>query len=106
MNKYYTYILRCCDNTLYTGITTDIKRRMEEHKNKGKLGAKYTHRHDFLRLEIYFESDSRSIASKLEYRIKRLSKKEKESIITDKNLIILKDIIDIDNYICRGDDYE
>ncbi len=41
--KYFTYILRCVDGTLYTGITTDIDRRMDEHNglDKNKKGAKY-----------------------------------------------------------------
>lgn len=39
---YYTYILRCKDNSLYTGITTNIKRRLKEHKEKGEKAAKYT----------------------------------------------------------------
>lgn len=99
MNKYYIYIIRCSDNSLYTGITTDIDRRMMEHKTKSKLGAKYTKNHDFLRLEIYFETSSRSLASKLEYHIKKLSKKEKEEIITNKDLSILKDKLDINNYV-------
>lgn len=99
MNKYYIYIKRCSDNSLYTGITTDIDRRMMEHKTKSKLGAKYTKNHDFLRLEIYFETTSRSLASKLEYHIKKLSKVDKEEIITNKDLSILKDKLDIDNYV-------
>lgn len=70
-----------------------------EHKTKSKLGAKYTKNHDFLRLEIYFETTSRSLASKLEYHIKKLSKVDKEEIITNKDLSILKDKLDIDNYV-------
>lgn len=42
---YYTYMLRCEDNTIYTGITTDISRRMEEHFCKDKKCAKYTKTH-------------------------------------------------------------
>lgn len=98
MNKYYIYMIRCSDNSLYTGITTDIDRRMLEHKNKTFKGAKYTKTHDFLKLEIYFETSSRSLASKAEYYIKKLSKVEKESIILDKSLEILRDKLDIDNY--------
>ena len=102
MNKYYIYIIRCIDNSLYTGITTDIDRRMMEHKTKSKLGAKYTKNHDFLRLEIYFMTSSRSLASKLEYHIKRLSKVDKEKIITSKSLNILSDKLDINNYVKVG----
>ena len=83
---YYTYMLRCKDNSIYTGITTDIKRRMKEHKEKDAKGAKYTKRHEFLRLECVFSSENRVSASKLEYHIKKLNKKEKEDIILRHNL--------------------
>ncbi len=98
MNNYYIYILRCSDETLYTGITTDIMRRIEEHKRKSKLGAKYTHSHNVLKLEICFETTSRSLASKLEYHIKKLRKYEKESIITNKNLDILNKKVNANDY--------
>lgn len=87
------------DNSLYTGITTDINRRILEHKTKSKLGAKYTKNHEFLRLEIYFETDSRSLASKAEYYIKKLSKLKKEEIIKNKDLSILDNKLEIDKYI-------
>ena len=48
---YYIYMLRCEDNSIYTGITTDIKRRMEEHFSKDDKCAKYTFRHTAKRLE-------------------------------------------------------
>ena len=98
MNKYYIYIIRCSDNSLYTGITTDIDRRMMEHKTKSRVGAKYTKNHDFLKLEIYFETSSRSLASSLEFYIKKLKKREKENIIKSKSLDILKDKIDLNLY--------
>lgn len=98
MNNYFIYIIRCSNNSLYTGITTDIERRMKEHKNKTKSGAKYTHSHSFLKLEIYFQTSSRSLASKLEYAIKRLNKYEKEQIIKTKSLKILEDKINIEEY--------
>ena len=43
---YYVYMLRCTDNSLYTGITTDLERRMSEHFSKDKKCAKYTRRHN------------------------------------------------------------
>ena len=82
---YYVYILRCKDNSLYTGITTDISRRMEEHFSKNDKCAKYTFRHGALKLEKLWQTENRSLASKLEFNIKRLNKCQKESIITDKN---------------------
>lgn len=78
---YYTYILRCEDNSLYTGMTTDVERRMEEHFSKNKKCAKYTLRHKAKKLEGVWESQTRKLASKLEYQIKTLSKSQKEELI-------------------------
>ena len=78
--NYYVYILQCNDDTLYTGITTDIKRRLEEHNSSSK-GAKYTKIRRPVSL-VYEESCSdRSSASKREYFIKQLSRKEKLDLV-------------------------
>jgi putative endonuclease len=77
--EYYVYIIRCQDNSLYTGITTDVERRYEEHK-KG-IGAKYTKIKKILKLEIFFSCLNRSEASKIEYFIKKMSKAEKENYL-------------------------
>ncbi len=82
----YTYIIRCKNNTLYTGYTTDIIRRMEEHK-KG-INSKYTRAKGFDKLEVFFESYSKSQAMKLEYYIKKLSKSKKLWIINNPELFI------------------
>ena len=79
--KYYVYMLRCEDNSIYTGITTDINRRFEEHLGKGGRGAKYTKNHKPIKIEKVFEACSRMEASKLEYKIKHLRKSEKEELI-------------------------
>lgn len=81
---YYTYIVRCEDNSLYTGITTDICRRFDEHFHQipGKC-ARYTLSHKVISLEAVWQSYSRSQASRLEYSIKTLSKTEKEKLIID-----------------------
>ena len=78
---YYTYIIRCTDNTLYTGITTDPARRLGEHLSKSSGGAKYTRSHRPMRFEAIWSSCDRSLASKLEYRIKRISRSDKEALI-------------------------
>lgn len=83
---HYTYIIRCKNNTLYTGYTTDIIRRMEEHK-KG-INSKYTRAKGFDKLEMFFESDSKSQAMKLEYYIKKLSKSKKIWIINNPEFFI------------------
>lgn len=82
----YTYIIRCKNNTLYTGYTTDIVRRMEEHKRG--INSKYTRAKGFDKLEVFFESNSKSQAMKLEYYIKKLSKSQKLWIINNPDLFI------------------
>jgi len=78
--KYFIYILRCSDDTLYTGITTDLERRLDEHNNSDK-GAKYTKLRRPVDLVYSEESEDRSSASKREYAIKKLSRKEKLELI-------------------------
>lgn len=77
---YYLYILECADNTLYTWITTDINRRLEEH-NSSKLWAKYTSIRRPVKLIYSAEFENRSEASKEEYRIKKLKKEDKLKLI-------------------------
>lgn len=77
--NWYLYILRCKDGTLYTGITTDVSRRLEEHRS-GR-GAKYTRGRGPLEL-VYEEScGSHSDALKRELEIKSISRREKEQLI-------------------------
>ena len=83
---YYTYMLRCEDNSIYTGITTDVKRRMEEHFSKDSKCAKYTKSHNPKKLECVWESENKVLASKLEYWIKRLNKVQKEDLIKSRCL--------------------
>ena len=80
---YYTYMLRCEDNSIYTGITTNLERRMEEHFKQGDKCAKYTLRHSAKKLERAWKTENRVYASKLEYFIKKLSKEKKELLIKD-----------------------
>lgn len=77
---YYLYILECADKTLYTGITTDLKRRLIEH-NSSKLGAKYTCARRPVRLVYFKKFKTRSKASIEEARIKKLKKSEKIELI-------------------------
>lgn len=78
---YYTYIIRCADNSLYTGMTNDLNKRMEEHFGREKEGAKYTKSHQAQKVEAVWQSKDKSLACKLEYRIKTLTKSEKERLI-------------------------
>ena len=81
MNNWYIYIVRCSDNSLYTGIAKDVKKRVEEHNSNDLLGAKYTKYRRPVKL-VYFEIyDSRSEATRREIAIKRLPKKNKERLV-------------------------
>ena len=82
-NMYYIYIISCENGTLYTGITTDVARRFREHKSKSIKGAKYTRAQNVNKIEALWECENRSQASKLEWTIKKLSRKEKLSVIDD-----------------------
>lgn len=77
---YYLYILKCADKTLYTGITTDIKRRTAEH-NSTKLGAKYTASRRSVKVVFIKKFKNRSSASKEEARIKKLKRIKKLELI-------------------------
>ena len=78
-NKYYVYILECSDDTLYTGYTTDLGKRIEAHNN-GK-GAKYTRVRRPVKLAWSKQYKTLSEALKKEVEIKKLSRKEKLQII-------------------------
>ena len=80
MSRYYLYILECSDRTLYTGITTDLGRRLAEH-NSSALGAKYTAGRRPVKLIYSQEFDTRSAASKAEASIKKLPRLKKLDII-------------------------
>lgn len=97
---YYTYMLRCADNSIYTGITTDLERRLEEHKTKSQKCAKYTLNHSAIKFEAAWKSETRSVASKLEYNLKKLTKLQKESLIENTRdlLMIFGEKINCDEY--------
>lgn len=78
-STWHIYILRCGDGSFYTGITTDIKRRVKEHKDG--VGAKYTRGRGPLKLVYRETCKNRSVASKREAEIKRMSRKEKLGLI-------------------------
>jgi putative endonuclease len=80
-SKYWSvYIVRCADNSLYTGITTDLERRLNEH-NSTKTGAKYTRARRPVSLVYQETAASRSHASKRELEIKNLTQKQKLLLI-------------------------
>ena len=95
---YYTYIIRCTDDSLYTGITTDVKRRFEEHLSQSEKSAKYTRTHKAIKIEALWQSKDRVSASRLEYQIKRLTKVQKEELIKNNDFNVFKDKIKSDDY--------
>jgi putative endonuclease len=79
---YYVYILKCSDSTLYTGITTDLKRRLKEHNDPtSKKGAKYTKVRRPVIMVYSKKYKTRSLASKQEYELKQLSRSEKLKLL-------------------------
>ena len=81
LSTYYVYILRCCDDTLYVGMTNDLKHRLKMH-NSGK-GSKYT----MVRLPVeyvYIESGySRGDALRREFKLKHIKRAKKLALISD-----------------------
>ncbi|WP_297689876.1 GIY-YIG nuclease family protein [uncultured Anaerococcus sp.] len=76
---HFVYMVRCSDNSLYTGYTNDLDKRIEVH-NTGK-GAKYTKSRLPVSIVFYRRVDSKSIGLRLEARLKKLSKKKKEDLV-------------------------
>jgi putative endonuclease len=75
----YVYIVKCKDNTLYTGFTTDIERRITEHNNG--VGSKYTKGRRPVKLVYLEEFDTKGEAMSREYEIKTFSREKKLSLI-------------------------
>ena len=78
-NPWYVYIIKCSDNTLYTGITNNLESRIDKHNNG--TGAKYTRGRGPVELLRAWVCESKSSAAKEEYRIKKLSKTQKTHLI-------------------------
>ncbi len=76
---YFVYILKCGDKSLYTGITTDLKRRFEEHKSGA--GGHYTRAKKVVKIVYTEEQPNRSAALKRETEIKRLTREQKLALI-------------------------
>ncbi|MFB6109836.1 MAG: GIY-YIG nuclease family protein [Halodesulfurarchaeum sp.] len=80
---HYVYVLRCGDGSFYTGYTTDVARRLSEHRDGD--GAKYTRGRSPLTLRRVERFQSRSAAQSREYAIKQLSRDEKERLMPDRD---------------------
>ena len=79
---WYVYMVRCADDSLYTGIATDVARRIEEHNTNDCLAAKYTRARRPVRLVYQEPCATRAQAGCREYALKRLRKPAKEALVT------------------------
>ena len=80
--SWHLYVVRCEDDSLYTGITTDIERRLEEHRSSPK-GAKFLRGRGPLKLAYHCKIGDKGKALQAEYRLKQLPKQLKEEIVTN-----------------------
>lgn len=81
MQPWFVYVLRCRDNSLYTGITTDLERRLHEHNHDNRQAASYTRARRPVQLVYFEEYTTRSQATCREAVLKRLSKSDKEMLV-------------------------
>jgi putative endonuclease len=81
ISQWSVYVLRCADNSLYTGVALDVYKRLDEHNGITKNGAKYTHARRPVKLVYQEPANSRSDACKREYVIRNLKKSQKEKLI-------------------------
>ena len=85
MSDWFVYMLRCADNSLYTGVTTDVERRVVEH-NARKSVTKYTRVRQPVSVAYFEKTASRSEACKREAQLKKLTKKQKEAFVLSEKL--------------------
>jgi putative endonuclease len=79
--EWFVYVVRCADGTLYCGNTNDVQRRVREHNTSAK-GAKYTRGRRPVSLARYWRAGTRSEANKAELRFKKLTREQKEAVIS------------------------
>ena len=87
MLDWHLYLIRCHDGSLYTGITTDVKRRLVEHQKNIGAGAKYLRGRGPLTLVFQKKLGSRSLALGVESKVKKLPKARKKELIRDNTCI-------------------
>ena len=81
MSDWYLYMVRCREGSLYTGISTDVNRRFAQHQRQEGIGSKYLKGRGPLTLVFHKKLGGKSLALKVESRVKRLSKTRKERLI-------------------------
>ncbi|MEL6820629.1 MAG: GIY-YIG nuclease family protein [Calditrichota bacterium] len=91
-STWYLYLIQCGDGSIYTGITTDVERRFEEHRSGGKKAARYLRGRGPLKLVFKALIGDKGMALKMEYRVKQLSKLKKQALIQgNMDLNLLRD---------------
>ena len=88
------YMIRCGDNSLYTGISNNVHKRFEVHQSGGVKAAKYTRNRHPLQLVFSAEIGDKSAASRAEYRLRKLSKKSKELLVIGKTFLFNLGVIE------------
>lgn len=78
---YFVYMIRCKGDALYTGVAQDVCRRMRQHTGRGAACARYTRAHPVQALAALWEAEDKGAALRLEYRIKQLTRTEKDRLI-------------------------
>ena len=81
MSGWFVYMVRCADDTLYTGIAMDVARRVEEHNTCARSGARYTRSRRPVTLVYQEAAESRSAAARREHEIKCKTRQQKEELL-------------------------
>jgi len=87
MAAWFVYVVRCRDGTLYTGIATDVARRLAEHEGSTGRGAKYLRGKTPLELLLTRVAGPREVALRVEHRIKQMPRPRKEELVRDATLL-------------------
>ena len=82
-SQWYVYILRCRNDALYTGVTTDLKRRLAEHGRSGRAAARFTRAFVPVALAYHCRVGSKRLAYQIEYRIKKLPRVRKIELVAN-----------------------
>ena len=90
---WFLYVVRCSDSSLYIGIATDVARRFKEHSSQGKKCAKYLRGNDPLKLVFTIEAGTRSEAARLEARLKKRTKADKEQLVKGERSLVSLDVV-------------
>lgn len=80
-SRWYVYMVKCSDGSLYTGVTSDVARRLTEHVRRGARSARYTRSHPVVGLAMLWRAKSRGEALSLEWHIHHSSRTTKEELV-------------------------